>query len=184
MSFEDEFMNVEDSDFTGANFSYAHLTGGCLAGADFTKANFTQAKSVYDFLAGIPGRREITKILSFAEANFTGVDLAGFDFRDYFREEVKFLDFTGAIFAEANLQQADFRGLDLESVSFRSANLTGANLSSCNLKNADFAYANLKGANLEGVDLDQIGDDRKIMVDEQTKVDSPWQPWLLKLLND
>ena len=57
-------------------------------------------------------------------------------------------------FADANLENTNFKDADLRYAGFYSADLTNADLSGADLRNAYFGNANLEGANLQGAILD------------------------------
>lgn len=58
-----------------------------------------------------------------------------------------------AVFAGADLRQANLKGLNLDGINLNAANLRDADLSDAKLGNADLGEANLWGANLTGAKL-------------------------------
>lgn len=107
-----------ESNFTGADFTYATLNG-----AIFSKSILDSAKLVAVRAYGV----------YFNSTSMVGADLAwgGFvnaDFRDVNMVGVNLTggDFTNADFSAANLRETDFTYSKLEGVNFDAANLMGA----------------------------------------------------------
>ncbi|MCL4203013.1 MAG: pentapeptide repeat-containing protein [Pirellulaceae bacterium] len=150
--------NFRNCNLQGANFRGAILDGADFTGADLTDANFefaslrkvtlrnanlTGTRFFYSNLAEakLPGldlsRSDVTGA-SFPGADLSGCRLAGTTF--HFTWEVNW--------QEADLSNADLRGLTFRHSNFRDANLRSADLSGCDLKYSDFSGANLQDANL------------------------------------
>ncbi len=128
------------------------------------RADDSQKRSVVEFLAesglagsGAPGN-DVEPVVSLANANLTGADLAILDYlrgadlteaflSDAFMERIDL--------AEASLARAQLDGVTLTDATLRSADLTDANLSNANLRLADLREANLEDANLEGANLSE-----------------------------
>ncbi|MGK7946497.1 MAG: pentapeptide repeat-containing protein [Microcystaceae cyanobacterium] len=172
----DEHINFENANCTGANFQEASLTSGLISGADFTNANFTGVIGFDRFISGIEGS-EITKEVSFKNADLSRIDIADFD---YLTEiyGIELINWQGARFDHSNFQNTYLSGLTFKDVSFRNVNFQGAKLENCNFEGADFTGANLADANLKGVNLSQVLSFKDIIINENTQVDEQWQDWL------
>ncbi|MGK7929931.1 MAG: pentapeptide repeat-containing protein [Microcystaceae cyanobacterium] len=173
---QDEFINFENVNCTGANFQEAVFSQGLISGANFTNANFTGVIGFEQFISGIEGS-EITEEVRFTNANLSKIDISHCD---YLTEiyGIELINWQGVRFDQANLENTDLSGFTFEAVSFRGANLKGAKLENCNLEGADFTGANLEGTNLKGVDISQVLSFQNITVNENTQVDEQWQDWL------
>ena len=117
------------------------------------RADDGQKRSIVEFLAesGLAGigapRNDVEPVVSLADANLAGADLA---LLDYLR---------GADLTEADLSDADLVRIDLTEASLaRSqpdrADLTDAHLPRADLTDADLSNANLRLADLRGANLE------------------------------
>jgi hypothetical protein len=91
----------------------------------------------------------------FSGVDFSGMDLRGADFRNN-RYDIC-LNFSGADFTGANLEDAKFAGADLSGAIFKDANMAGADISSCPMDGAIFEDADLRDARIRGTPLPQRG---------------------------
>ncbi|OIN06540.1 pentapeptide repeat-containing protein [Oceanisphaera psychrotolerans] len=93
--------------------------------------------------------RDLSIPFTTSQMDWSGFDLAGFDFGKLGIDTLRNFDFSGA-----NLAGADFRGLDLSGVDFSGANLAGALFDGASLlRNATFDGATLTGIDWSNVDL-------------------------------
>jgi len=116
------------ADLSGANLSWASLSGADLSGANLSKADLSGAN-----LRGATLRR----------ADLSGANLSG-------------ANLHGANLRGANLRWANLQGATLSEANLNWVNLLRANLSDANLSWAVLLRANLTGANLNGADLSKI----------------------------
>ncbi|NEO73808.1 MAG: hypothetical protein F6K52_31210 [Moorea sp. SIO3H5] len=107
---------LRQADLSGANLSWAYLSGADLSGADVSWAYLSWA-------------------------NLSGADLSGADLRS---ADLSWADLSGADLRSAHLPSADLSGADLRSAGLREANLSGADLREANLRSADLHEANLE----------------------------------------
>jgi uncharacterized protein YjbI with pentapeptide repeats len=134
---------LDGADFTGADLTDASFESASLRNATLRNVNVTGTRFFYSNLAEakLPGldlsRSDVTGA-SFPGADLSGCTLAGTTF--HFIWQVNW--------QEADLSNADLRGLTFRHSNFRDANLRSANLSGCDLKHSDFSGANLQDANL------------------------------------
>ncbi len=163
------------------SFVGANLKGCMIKGAehcDFANADLSGA-SLYDLCAcnfsgaNLQGLLHINKVDScnFEGANFSGSpiyfseslnnsNLVGAVFSGCSLQRLKVggARLTGAIFANADLLDANFERSDLSranllNAKFCRARLAGANLSGANCKGVDFSGADLTGATVDGADF-------------------------------
>jgi len=126
-SFFDGATVAYESNMSGADFSYANLTGARILGGTLSKIKLNNA------------------ILK--DATLSGSDLV--------HAHLNNADLRGAVFVNANLGWAELKGSDLRGsfmplVRLNSAKLSGANLEEATLWGARMSTADLSGANLEG----------------------------------
>lgn len=116
-------MILHETNFSGADLSYATLFKTELIGAMLNEANCHHITAV---------RSNFTNATAHL-CNFTEADL------------------YSASFMDATLEKAVFKHANLFETSFDSANLRGADLSFANAGNIDLEQADLTGANLTGI---------------------------------
>lgn len=95
-----------------------------------------------EVIAAINQHYDFLEEESLKPANFSGIDLRGFDF-------------TNVNFNKANLAGADFSNSKLAYARFSHANCSGANFSGANCKGITASHANFSGANFSGANLNQ-----------------------------
>ena len=124
------------------------------------EADDSQKRIVVSFLAesGLAGSRNgADPVVSLANANLTGADLAQVDYLQ--GADLTEADFFNASMPKeldgASLTRAQLDGADLTDVLLRSADLNHADLSNANIKRADLREADLTGANLTGADFSE-----------------------------
>ena len=108
------------------------------------RADDSQKRSVVEFLAesGLAdGRSGADPVVSLANANLAGADLAILDY------------LQGADLTEADLSDAFMMRIDLDSASLARAQLDRADLTDAHLPRADLTDADLPNANLQLADL-------------------------------
>ena len=124
------WLDLRDSDLSGANLVRADLSGANLVRADLSGANLVRAD-----LSG---------------ANLVRADLSGARLNDTNLIEA---NLSGANLFYANLVKADLSGTDLSEAELISADIIRTNLRGANLTHANLIRANLVGANLVGANL-------------------------------
>src|SRR2546421_3496838 len=104
-------------------------------------------------------------IIDLSDANFSGADLSGADFREailsgadlsdaVFRDaNFSGADLSGAFLSRADLHHANFSGADLSGAFLARAGLDDADLSGADLRNAIFGEAILSGANFRNANF-------------------------------
>jgi uncharacterized protein YjbI with pentapeptide repeats len=125
------------------------------------RADESQKRSVVEFLAesGLAGGRGgVEPVVSLANADLTGADLAILDY-------LRGADLTEAFLSDAFMERIDLEevrlaraqldGVTLTDATLRRADLTDANLSNANLRLADLREADLTDAKLDGADLSE-----------------------------
>jgi uncharacterized protein YjbI with pentapeptide repeats len=91
--------------------------------------------------------------VNIAAATLTSADLSGGSLRSVDFTQVK--EIANAVFMDADLRDANFKGMSDLKVDFSRACLCGADFSKANLKNAKLSGAILRNANLSGATLPQ-----------------------------
>ena len=120
------------ANLTGADLSYANLSGANLRGAYLIGANLISANLRGAYLIGA----------NLIGANLRGAYLIGANLRGAY--------LTGAYLTGAYLRNADLRCADLSYTDLSYTDLAGVDLRNANLSGANLRNANLTGANLLG----------------------------------
>ncbi len=146
---------LASADLTKASLSGATFTEAVVDGTILTRADLTETRFIGVLFAGA----------QLSGARFQGADLRNAEFVDaVFHHGELFAEFDGAPAEEgeplrpvrlnnANLADADLRGVSLEGASLRGADLSSANLREANLVGVDLTGAKAIGANLIDADL-------------------------------
>lgn len=150
--------DIHQSDLTGAN-----LDGASLVGADLRNVRL-QCSDIGELI--LTDNREAARCASarganFNRANLTEARMSGIDLRDAKLEEatleaaeIGYALASGANFASAHLERADFTGgAQLQGANFLVAYLQGADLTGAQLQFADFSSASLQAAGLAHANL-------------------------------
>jgi uncharacterized protein YjbI with pentapeptide repeats len=156
---------AERANFAAANLAGAKLDRANLVQADFTGANLAGARLVGATLrsAQLDGAKAHGIVCY--EADLTGVHGSGgcdFSSGDFRRARGE-----GAIFDEANLDQADFSNATLARALFSDASLRGARFDRADLREAKFDDAILREASFNGANLLRAALDRADLTDAQ-----------------
>ncbi|MDN4474673.1 pentapeptide repeat-containing protein [Demequina sp. SYSU T00192] len=115
--------------------------------------------------------------LYLAEAQLSGLDLAGADLSDAVLAgaELKGTDLAGADLSEADLSGADLSGADLSGASLAEADLSGADLSGTVLTGADLTAVEADGAGHDPGDppigAEALGEDLRVDAGEDADDD-------------
>ncbi len=125
-------MNLQNYDFTGADFNASNLISLDLSHSNLEGAKFDNAS---------------LHAMHFSQAKFTAASLRGADLQNAQGE--------GADFSNANLSGAKMTSAFFNSCLFLKADLSGANLSDSRFYAADFSGARLTGATMANADLSQ-----------------------------
>ncbi|MBE9197609.1 MULTISPECIES: pentapeptide repeat-containing protein [unclassified Nodularia (in: cyanobacteria)] len=156
---------INNTDFSGADLTNAHIGASRINGTKFRGANLTNV----DFGANGLGNTNIdfanadctnTKLTcDLIEANFQGSNLRNAIFRhqnlywyraNLSRANLSQLDLSGQNFSTLEMKGVNLNGSNLTNTNLKSTNLEGANLRNTNLENADLTYANLRNTQIEG----------------------------------
>lgn len=124
---------LKDVDFRGANLAQANMEKADASGGCFQKALLQAAKLAGGDFTGT----------DFTEADLSGADAAGAIFEDAGMERMKAMQISApqALFARANLYDADLAGAELTDGDF-----TGAQLSHCTFIGSSATGLRLNGA--------------------------------------
>ncbi|MEH2088639.1 pentapeptide repeat-containing protein [Nostoc sp.] len=161
---------INNTDFSGADLTNAHIGASRINGAKFRGANLTNV----DFGANGLGNTNIdfananctnTKLTcDLIEAKFQGANLRNAIFRhqnlywyraNLSRANLSQLDLSGQNFYTLEMRGVNLNGSNLVNTNLKSTNLEGADLRNTNLENADLTYANLRNTQIEGaINLD------------------------------
>jgi hypothetical protein len=114
-------LTLEVATKSGADLSYANLSGADLSRANLSRANLSGA--------------------DLSDANLSYANLSGADLSD--------ANLSRANLSRANLRRADLSDADLSRADLRRADLSDADLSRANLSGADLSDADLSDANLK-----------------------------------
>ena len=150
------FSLMDETDFSGADLSGAHLFG-----ADGISARFKQAT-----LAGAELTTSILTNSDFRSASLTGATarFANLSQNDFSGADLRFVDFTGTDLFRSNLKEADIRGAVFTDTDLRLVPLHGAVLDEMTLMpevpmlawqivNEGMPFADLSGLDLTGMVL-------------------------------
>lgn len=131
----------------GADFSNARLRGSRFAGTDLTGASFEEAD--LNLVVMTDARLQDAKLdkSTAMHSNFSRADMTGVRASDS-------CDFSGSIFANCQMEGANFEGARCVQSNFSCADMHDANLIACNLANANLDYADLRQAKLSKARLE------------------------------
>ena len=145
-----EYVNLSNSDFIGANFETAKISN----------VNFTQANLSYTNLSGKDLTGTILREADLSNSILTGVDLSGKDLSgaklrgvDLSGKDLTGTILRGADLSDTNLTGVDLSGMDLSGARLRGVDLSGKDLTGTILTGADLSNSILTGVDLSGMDL-------------------------------
>jgi len=153
-------LSLRGRNLSGADLSYANLSGARLQGTDLTGVNFYTADLSWSNLrlANLTGANLERADLRFADlrlANLSGVSLAELDLEGVKLDDAQLSggDLNSAYLGQASLTKADLSNADLARAHLVEADLTKADLTGANLSGANLSMAILTGTNLSDADL-------------------------------
>lgn len=136
--------SCEGCDLKGANLGGVSLMGVRLAGADLSGAFFSGSD-----LSCLDSNNDQT-CSRFDNVTAVSTNFGCTDPNDL----ATCVNLNNAVFAQADLRNADLNGADLSKAFFNGSNMTGVNLMGSWLTSTSFSFANLTDANLLDVGLE------------------------------
>lgn len=158
-------FNLEDTDFSGSDFTASDLQDTSFKNSILTDVKFSGAFLSGVIFDGAQGRRTVFAKANLINAHFAGATLDDADFTgaDFTNGQLSYLSFVNGKFEEAIFAHATMDHIDLTGANLSGAKLIGANLSDSILDgslldravftNADLSTASLVGAGGKAVGL-------------------------------
>ena len=177
--------NLEETDLSGLDLSYADLTGTNLEGTDLSNSDLSNTILIGANLIGSDLNSANLTHAVLQKANLQGVDLRGallektvlynaiYDDGTLWPETFDYL-ISGALGPSAYLHGSLLSGVQLDRLDLYCADLSNADLSNATLVGTNLGQANLQGADLRGADLSKARLKGSILLDARYDDETKW----------